>query len=137
MVLNMPAYKKSGLSVEQIETYWQAIETLMQQEKLYVNPALSLGDLAGRLNLSRQQVSQILNQRAGRKFYVYINEYRGQAMRQLLRKKPESNILRVMMEVGFQSKTTANAYFRKLVGCSPSEYQHRLTTNGSADLIRV
>jgi AraC-like DNA-binding protein len=134
---NGPAYEKSGLTTKQIETYWQAIETLMQLEKPYANPTLSLGDLAGRLNLSRQQVSQVLNQRAGRKFYVYINEYRGQAMRQLLKKKPESNILSVMVDVGFQSKTTANAYFRKLTGCSPSEYQQGLTAGRGTERIPV
>lgn len=120
------AYEKSGLSEAQLTEGWQALERLMQREKPYTNPDLSLDDLAGRLRLSRQHVSQILNQKAERNFYTYINEYRVAEMQRQMKQKPNSRILELAFGVGFQSKTTLNAYFRKVTGYSPTQYQQFL-----------
>lgn len=120
------AYGKSGLLSEQIETYWRAMETLMQRDKPYVDPNLSLDDLAERLNISRQHVSQVLNQRAEKNFYAYVNEYRVWEMLRLMKQKPGGRILEMAFQVGFQSKTTLNAYFRKVTGHSPTQYQQAL-----------
>ncbi|MCY7357542.1 MAG: helix-turn-helix domain-containing protein [Rudanella sp.] len=120
------AYGKSGLSVGQLTEGWQALETFMRAEKPYLNPDLSLDDLAGRLKLSRQRVSQILTQKAERNFYAYINEYRVADMQRLMKQKPGGRILEMAFGVGFQSKTTLNAYFRKVTGYSPTEYQQFL-----------
>ncbi|MGA0558178.1 helix-turn-helix domain-containing protein [Larkinella sp. VNQ87] len=120
------AYEKSGLSDAQLAEGWQMLEHLMQREKPYTNPDLSLDDLAERLQLSRQHISQILSQKAGRNFYAYINEYRVAEMQRLMREKPAGRILELAFAVGFQSKTTLNAYFRKVTGFSPTEYQQQL-----------
>lgn len=121
------AYEKSGLSNAQLTEGWHALEQLMQREKPYVDPDLSLDDLAERLKLSRQHVSQIMNQKAERNFYAYINEYRVAEMKRLMKQKPGGRILEMAFGVGFQSKTTLNTYFKKVTGYSPTQYQQFLT----------
>ncbi len=119
-------YEKSGLSDTQLAEGWYALEQLMLRDKPYVNPDLSLDDLAERLKLSRQHVSQILNQKSGRNFYAYINEYRVVEMKRLLKQNPSGRILEIAFRVGFQSKTTLNTYFKKVTGYSPTQYQQFL-----------
>ncbi|WP_147367934.1 helix-turn-helix domain-containing protein [Fibrisoma montanum] len=126
-------YKKSGLTQDQIEEQWQALESLMEREKPYRNPELSLDDLAGRLAISRQHTSQILSVKAGKNFYVYVNEYRVQEMIRLLNQNPRGRrMAELMRQVGFQSKTTFNTYFKAVTGMSPTEYQRLVLSESKA-----
>jgi AraC-like DNA-binding protein len=115
-------YEKSGMTGLQMSEHFAALEQLMQQEKLFLNPELSLEDLAGRLSLPRQYMSQVLNQKARKNFYGYINEYRVKEMVRLMQQEPDGRILEMALRVGFHSKTTLNTYFKKVTGLSPSQY---------------
>jgi AraC-like DNA-binding protein len=105
------------------------IQELMTNKKLYINPELNLEDLASELNTSRNYISESLNQYLGKSFYQYINEYR---IREIVRKMDAykqmhqtPNILSLAFEVGFNSKSSFNQYFKKVVGLTPSEYLKR------------
>ncbi len=120
------SYEKSGLTEGQLAEGWQLLEQVMQRDKLYINPELSLDDLSARVKLPRQHVSQILNQKAERNFFTYVNEYRVGEMQRLMKAKPNGRILELAFRVGFQSKTTLNTYFKKVTGYSPTQYQQFL-----------
>lgn len=119
-------YEKSGLSDAQLQAYFEALEQLMRREKPFHNPDLSLDDLARSLKISRQQLSQVLNQKAEKNFYAYVNDYRVQEMIVLLKNHPGEKIGELAHQVGFQSKTTLNTYFKKVTGYSPTQYQQFL-----------
>ncbi len=117
-------YKKASLPEEQATQIDERLNTIMSQEKPYLNPKLSLSDLAEFIDVTTNQLSQFLNEHRRKNFYDYLNHYRLQAF--LERKKQMEydhyNILGLAYECGFNSKTTFNTFFKKILRASPTEY---------------
>ncbi|MBU4445369.1 MAG: hypothetical protein L6305_04845, partial [Actinomycetia bacterium] len=73
---DLKKYKKSNLSHKQARLIEKELKTLMAEERPYLNPKLSLSDLSESIDVSTNQVSQILNEYIGRNFYDFVNTYR-------------------------------------------------------------
>lgn len=101
----------------------------MLAEKPYLDSDLKAVDLAQQLNLTRHQLSQILNEQLGKNFYDFINAYRVEAFKTKLQdpKFAAYSILGVALESGFKSKSSFNAIFKKVTGVTPSQYKKGLT----------
>lgn len=69
-------YKKSGISEEVSGQVYTKLLNIMEEEKPYLDPKLGLSGLAGRLEISTNQLSQIINQKARVNFHDFINGYR-------------------------------------------------------------
>jgi AraC-like DNA-binding protein len=117
-------YQKSGLRQESSALLQQQLSLLMSTERLYRNPELSLSELAERLNTQPNYLSQVINEREGKNFYEYVNSMR-LAEFQLIASNPENKnltLFAVAQQCGFNSKSSFNRYFKKVIGQSPSEY---------------
>lgn len=117
-------YKKSGLSREQSQEIVVKLNKVIKQQELFLNPQLTLSDLAEAIDESTNIVSQALNEILGKNYYGYINSFRLEYFIELF-KNPKSKrftMLTVAYESGFNSKSTFNAFFKKSVGKSPREY---------------
>jgi AraC-like DNA-binding protein len=101
------------------------ITLLMEEEKLYQEPELTLQDLADKLQLPPYQVSQVINEGMKKKFYELVNGYRVEEAKRLLLHPKNRNytILSVGFEAGFNSKTTFNTVFKKFTGLTPTEFR--------------
>ena len=117
-------YKKSTLSKKQAELIKKELNTYMVTEKPYLNPKLNLSDLAESVNISTNQLSQLLNEFIGKIFYDYINTYRLEYFLKLIKESKYKNftLLALAYESGFNSKTTFNLFFKKSAGTTPSDY---------------
>ncbi|MEO5583101.1 MAG: AraC family transcriptional regulator [Saprospiraceae bacterium] len=101
------------------------LNQLMNEEKLYVDDEINLDKLALRLEISRHQLSQVLNELAGMNFFEYINSRRIVEAKNLLTStsKKELNIIEIAYKVGYSNKVTFNNTFKKYTGMTPSEYR--------------
>lgn len=111
------------------------LATLMQEEKLYTEPELSLSELADRLEVSLHEVSWLLNKEIGKNFYQYVNHFRIEEAKELLHSPGHQHlsILAIGFTAGFNSKTAFNSAFRKIVGMTPAEFRNlvvRLDASG-------
>ena len=105
-----------------------ALKTYMLTEKPYLNGELTASELARSLQMSRHQLSQILNDHIGKNFYDFINEYRAEEFKNRLQ-LPENEhltLLGIAFDSGFNSKTTFNTIFKKMTGLTPSQYKKSL-----------
>lgn len=102
---------------------------LMEREKPYLDPELSLPKLAQLMHCSTHELSHLINQGFDRNFYQFINTYRIEESKRLLGdpKLEHLTILAIGFEAGFNSKTTFNTTFKQLVGMSPVEFRKRET----------
>jgi AraC-like DNA-binding protein len=97
------------------------LKRVMEEEKAYVDPNLSLPRLARRLSVPRNALSELLNRRLGMGYSEYVNELRvAEASRRLAESTGRPNVLSVAFAVGFNSKTAFYEHFRKRVGRHPS-----------------
>lgn len=99
----------------------------LETEKPYLKPDFSLHDLCNHLGVSRRKISYVLNVSMEKNFYGIVNEYRIKAAEEHLKNGDGSQFkIEVLGEmVGFQSKSSFNACFKKVTGMTPSEYRAR------------
>lgn len=121
-------YKTSSLATHEFSTYQKDLIALMKNEKLYMNPKLSIHDVAKKLNVPRQHISEVLNVHMHIGFQDFINEYRVKAFENCLRKEQYAHytLFGIANEVGFNSKSSFNTTFKKINGLTPSEFKKTL-----------
>ena len=124
-------YKQSLLKKEEITKYVSELEIIMLDYKLYLNPDLSLKDLASYLELPTNYVSQLLNQGFNKNFSEYINTFRLNEFKErvVLEENKELTIMAVAYDSGFNSKTVFNTFFKKTEGLTPNTYLKSTKSN--------
>ncbi|MBW2937563.1 tetratricopeptide repeat protein [Aureisphaera sp. CAU 1614] len=117
-------YKQALLDSDEIERYTKELEQIMLDYKLYLNPDLSLKDLASYLELPANYVSQLLNLGFQKNFSEYVNTFRVNEFKEriLQEESKELTIMAVAYDSGFNSKTVFNTFFKKLEGITPNTY---------------
>lgn len=100
------------------------LETLMRQEKPWLDPDLSLSDLARQLQTNGSVLSAVINRGFGKNFNDYINDHRVEAVKAMLGDPAVAHLslLGISMECGFNSKSTFNRAFKKAVGVPPGTF---------------
>lgn len=122
-----PKYLRSGLNPKNMKTIEDKLLALMEKEKLYRDPELSILDISSMLKYPRHHVTQVLNNKMGKNFYTFINEYRIEDAKTRLKDPRYDNltVLAIGFDSGFNSKSSFNTLFKKYVGLTPSEYRKR------------
>jgi AraC-like DNA-binding protein len=115
-------YSRSALDAARMARIAGKLQQAMDEDQLYANPSLSLRDLADRLGVSENYISQTLNEQLGRNFFDFVNAARIEAAKPLLREGGRT-VLEIAMTVGFNSRSTFNAAFRKHAGSTPSRFR--------------
>ncbi len=125
---------KQGLSNERIDEIARKIIVLMESEKLFQEPELTLQQLAAKLEVPTYQVSLTLNEGMKKNFYDLVNGYRVEEAKRLLTDEKNKNytILSVGFEAGFNSKTTFNTVFKKFTQLTPTEFRNNQKAPASA-----
>ncbi len=121
-------YKKSLFNHEQFVQLKDRLKELMEQEELFLNPELSLRELAEYMNLPPNHMSQLLNEGYEQNFAEYINTYRLESFKNRLKKENSHylTILALAYDSGFNSKTVFNTFFKKKMGMTPKTYWNQL-----------
>ena len=93
----------------------------------YLDPTLSLDQVAAELGIPRGQVSQAVNLGASEGFLGMLNGYRVQEARRLLAdpSKAHLTIEAIAHRAGFASRSAFYETFRRQVGTTPGEFRER------------
>ncbi|MCY7356568.1 MAG: helix-turn-helix domain-containing protein [Rudanella sp.] len=96
----------------------------MTAERPYLEPELSLADLARRLHTNPVVLSQVINTGVGKNFNDFVNEYRVEEFKRQVREPANAHLsfLGLALDCGFNSKATFNRAFKKFTGASPKEF---------------
>ena len=118
-------WQNQAISDEELAADYAALGRLMKEEKLYKDPGLNLKTLAERMEVHPRQMSYLVNQFAGMNVQHFINTYRVDYARELLhREDMQQYTLESIGEmVGFNSRSTFFATFKKIAGMTPKDYQ--------------
>ncbi len=121
-------YATSGLKLQKIETYKSQLLQLIEEQQLYKDTKLSINKVAEELGIPRQYVSEVLNVHMNTNFQDFINQYRVEAFVECIQKKQYEHftLYGIANEVGFNSKSSFNATFKKIKGLTPTEYKKNL-----------
>jgi AraC-like DNA-binding protein len=100
----------------------------MIEKKPFLDSELTLSSLAKDLNMSRSQLSQLINDGIGENFYDFVNKYRVEEVKSLMTDPAMKNfnLLGIALEAGFKSKSTFNLIFKRFTGLTPTEYKKNI-----------
>jgi len=117
-------YTQSKLSLEDLERLRKQLDQIMIDKKPYLNNKLFKAELAQMLGVNNPELARLLNENIGMNFFEYVNYYRIKEFILLAKsdKAKQLTFFGLAQEAGFNSKTTFNTSFKKLMGVSPSVY---------------
>lgn len=116
-------YAVSTLGDVDVPASLRRLETLMTEDRLYVQDDLNLSRLADAVGITGHQLSELINTRLGCSVSRYIKQQRIAAARDLLKQSPEQSILSISLETGFKSQSTFYAAFKEDTGQSPGDFR--------------
>ncbi|MEL7370639.1 MAG: helix-turn-helix domain-containing protein, partial [Myxococcota bacterium] len=115
-------YKRSGLDEDEAQRLAKRVESIMREERPYVDPSFSQARLAALAGVRTEWMSQVINQQLGKSFSQFVNGYRVVDAEQKLRAcRREPNTLRIAHDVGFGSKSTFYRAFKAATGMTPRQ----------------
>ncbi len=118
-------YEKSGLTESLSHELKESLIYLFDSEKIYKENDINLEILAEKLNTTRHNTSQVINEHFKVSFHELVNTYRIQEAKKILNsdKQKNLNIIDIAYEVGYNNKVTFNKAFKRDTQLTPSQYQ--------------
>jgi YesN/AraC family two-component response regulator len=117
------------MKVEEQNKYVNGFITLMEKDKVYKDPELTLQKTSEILSINPKYLSLILNKQMHGTFPDIVNKYRIETCKQLLKNGSDLTIQQIMYYVGYNSKSAFNKHFKRITGCTPSDYKTQLLKN--------
>lgn len=119
-------YQHSRLDSKQMKIFKDKILHHFKIEKPYLDSSLTLVELAKKMTIPHRLLSQIINEAFHQNFYDFVNFYRVESSKQLLKNPSFNNktVLEICYDVGFNSKSAFNKAFKKYTGITPSEFRN-------------
>lgn len=120
-------YSYSKIDNKELEQYLGKIERCITEKELFKVAELTLSDLAKISSVNERIVSQAINSLRKQNFSEFINAYRIDYARQLLTDQlnADRKMFDILLESGFNSKTTFNTVFKKSTGLTPSQFRKK------------
>lgn len=98
------------------------IETLMDHDRLFLQPELKVADVATLLGVGARQVSDCIKSQRDSSFTQLVNGYRIAHAQQLLREQPDAKMAAVALQSGFANETSFFRTFKLITGATPREW---------------
>jgi AraC-like DNA-binding protein len=122
-----PKYASESVP-EKLEDLMQKIDAHMQTEESFMNPELTIVELAEGLMVHPKLVSSAINTVKKQNFNSYVNQFRIKKAEALLRNNDDSYLSMegICNKVGFKSKSAFYSAFKKETGTTPSKFKEKL-----------
>jgi len=120
-------YKGSSLNPIFAEECITRLKYLMEIEKVYCHADITLQSLAEKMSIAPHLLSQLLNEKMGRNFADYINQYRIEEAKKILQstRGSQRKISAVAIEVGFNTMAAFYNAFKKHTNMTPTRYKKK------------
>jgi AraC-like DNA-binding protein len=118
-------YETSSLTNERADRGLQSLMRALENDKVFLEPEITLNSLADRLGIPAPHLSQIINERLNQTFSDLINSHRVEEVKRRFADPAcrHYSLLAIAEEVGFRSKSSFNTVFKKHTRMTPSDYR--------------
>ena len=121
-------YHTSSLTIDVSEKVSLELIRLMEVEKIYLDPELTIKNLSEKLNIHYNHLSQIINEKLNQGSKDFIYYYRINEAKKILsdNKNKNKTMTDIAFDCGFYSKSSFNRAFKKFTGKTPSEFRKEI-----------
>ncbi|MBL4604234.1 MAG: helix-turn-helix transcriptional regulator [Flavobacteriaceae bacterium] len=122
---NLQKYNSSNLDKKSSKDLFQKIKQLFENEQVFLDDHLTVNTVSEKLNIKARDISQVINENTQQNFYDFVNQYRIEKSKLLLKDSEYKNekIATIAYESGFGNVTSFNVAFKKKTGLTPSVYK--------------
>lgn len=110
------------IPAEATDDLMDRIYQVMEARKLYQNSNLKVTDLATALGTNRRAVSDCINSQKGCTFTQFVNTYRVEHAKRVLRQNPEKKMADIYLKSGFANEGSFFRTFKAITGMTPKEW---------------
>jgi len=96
--------------------------SIIDNPEIWMNPDLTVTELAGMIGTNRTYLWNQIKDLGYQSFTDMINRKRVEYICQELENGTDKNIISLMFDAGFRSRSTASREFKRIKECTPSEY---------------
>ena len=118
----------AGVATSGYDKIMDSFKRYMIKERGYLNPSLTIEEIARVLNTNRTYVSKLVNLYFGMSFRDYLSSLRMDYAKQLMKDEPDASLDYIAVKSGFQSSTQFIRKFREVEGITPSVWKATLRT---------
>lgn len=120
---------------EQIKNYHftEELQKAFEQDKIFLEPKLTITMLAEKLNTNRTYLSNYINNELNVSFFEYVNRYRIKYAKQLLTSN-EYTIEAISTMCGYNSLSAFRRTFTSITGTTPGQYRKEQTEQNASQL---
>lgn len=115
----------SAISDEASAQLMERIYEVMETQKLYQDSNLKVNDLAVALGTNRRTVSDCINSQKGCNFTQFVNIYRVDHAKRILRQNPDKKVSDIYLESGFANESSFFRTFKAITGMTPKEWLNK------------
>lgn len=108
---------------EKTDNLVSKLNTIMVDEKLFTNPDLKLSEVAKKLEISKHELSKLINDNIRKSFADFINEYRVEEAKKQIKTNSQYTIEAIGNQSGFNSKSAFYKAFKKFTGTTPARFK--------------
>ncbi len=131
---NTAQEKPVVVAVDHSQDVIERIRQGMEVQHLYLKHTLNIEEFAKQVGIHYREVSAIINKHFDTNFFEFVNSYRVNKAKQMLLdpKFANTTILDILLESGFNSKSSFHRFFKRYVGMSAADFrkQHHADSAG-------
>lgn len=116
------AERRTPVAASDAERLKSRLEDFIERDRPYLDPQLTLNDLARGLGVNPSALSFTINNGFGVNFNDFVNRFRVEEVKRRLADSGGETLIEIAFESGFNSKATFNRAFKKFTGASPTDY---------------
>lgn len=116
----------AGVATMGYDKIMDSFRKYMEKDHGYLNPSLTIEEMARVLNSNRTYVSKLVNLYYGMTFRDYLSKKRLDFAKQLMTDEPDASLDYIAAKSGFQSSTQFIRKFRETEGLTPTVWKQTL-----------
>ncbi|MDH6343074.1 ligand-binding sensor domain-containing protein/AraC-like DNA-binding protein [Parabacteroides sp. PFB2-12] len=114
---------------------YQALLTLMEEKKRYLDPELKMSHLTAELKCSNKELTLIFRDAVQKSFADFVNEYR---VNEFIKKinageQEKYTIVALAQQCGFNSRSSFFRIFKNVTGQTPQEYMKQIKSENKCN----
>ncbi len=117
-------YKNSPLSQDVKDDIWKEVNSYLIDRDMYRSSNLRLSEISQDLGYPVHYISQIINEKSEDNFSAYVNYLRIEYAKNILSTKKDVKISDLIIDSGFNSKSSFYTEFKKYTGLTPLEFKN-------------